>query len=1421
MGIKFAHDLPSEVNDINGMLDKLNMRRLHRTTLHGIKTISESKRKNRENTEPAPCGSDELLETLLAVGPCIGKQDWAHTNLYKLNIIGVHNKETLRKRIWLINSEIAEIGLPKFRTTTLEALRSELTKAEGMGINNDTAYSKAEAFVFAACEGMINRNWLLLDSQASLNLVANPKLLTNIRKHPQELTITVYCNAGSVKVNQVGNLNGFGTVWYNPGGLVNVLSLGLVSDRHRVTLDTSIAQTFIVHKPDGTTRGFKRVENNLYICDLSKQNEAVFAAITTVDGQKKLYSELDFQRAERARKLQEALMFPSDAALKHMVENNLLRNCPVSSRDINIAKDIWKANSNIVKGKAVRRQPGHVREGVSPVPADILAKYGQVAIGIDIITVNSIKFFRSISRHICFRTNRVILDATKETIVECLKSIFALYTGRGFVITQVFGDNEFACAEHTLQQLGIAFHSIPPNGHEPFIERDNRTIKERVRCAFASLPFDVIPPRMTIELVNAANFWLNCWCSKSGVSTTLSPRELMTGTRMDYNKHARFQFGEYVLAHNEDGDNTMTPRAIDAIYLRPTGNLNGGHFVFNLKTARRVHRKRLTAVNMTDSIINKVEAIARAQNGARGIMFGDREGLTTIHDLHPTDTDSDEDYTPDDASVDSHLTGVTTETSPVTDSDGDDSDENDSNGEPHEEDIYNPMPRAPPDTTHPDPIDHEPASATDTDVITTPAATAPSDGDDAGTNDTETNDTESDPTEGGPPNSNEGSDPTTEPLEQNEGSLRRSLRSSVQRTHPKFYGLEGANTHTVHRVNFNAGYGNAARQIEQEHIGYCNVAAAIDQYNNIQASQVTPQYGVKRGLKEFGEAGVEAVMKELKQLDEREVISPCHRSEMTEEEIKRALPYLMFLKRKRCGKIKGRGCADGRGQRDYISKEEASSPTVSLYAMMLGCTIDAIEERDVATADIPGAFLQTEMPKDEPPVHIRVDGAMAELLAKLDPMKYGPCIIDHKRGKTLYAKANKAIYGTLRAALLFYQKLTDKLKEWGFIVNPYDICTMNKIINGSQATIMFHVDDLKISHIDPNIVTEIVNKLDGEFGQITPLTVTRGKIHDYVGMTIDFSDSNRVRFTMIDFLQDIIANLPDGLKENRVFVTPAADHLFNTNADAKKLPIKQAEVFHSYVAKLLFAAKRARPDIQTAVAFLCTRVQMPDEDDWKKLKRVLSYIKGTVYLPLVLGADNSGNIYWHVDASFAVHPDMRSHTGAVMTLGQGAVIGISTKQKINTKSSTEAELVGVDDTMALNLWCYYFLQWQGHHAIGSDDPSSKDNEPSAVKLGHTNVLFQDNMSSIKLEQNGRASSSKRTRHINIRYFAITDRVRSGEVTIQYRPTLDMIGDYYTKPLQGNLFRKFRNLIMGVTESDCIQYRREFEKAVSTHKDRVL
>ena len=133
----------------------------------------------------------------------------------------------------------------------------------------------------------------------------------------------------------------------------------------------------------------------------------------------------------------------------------------------------------------------------------------------------------------------------------------------------------------------------------------------------------------------------------------------------------------------------------------------------------------------------------------------------------------------------------------------------------------------------------------------------------------------------------------------------------------------------------------------------------------------TPQMSLKAGLRVFGSDSLKAVEKEMHQLHDRDMMTPVHKNCLTSEQRKEALAYLMFLKRKRCGKIKGRRCADGRKQRVYIAKEESTAPTVSTEAVFLTAIIDAMENRNIAVLDVPGAFIQAEI---EELVHVRFTG---------------------------------------------------------------------------------------------------------------------------------------------------------------------------------------------------------------------------------------------------------------------------------------------------------------------------------------------------------------------------------------------------------------------------------------------------------------
>jgi hypothetical protein len=179
-----------------------------------------------------------------------------------------------------------------------------------------------------------------------------------------------------------------------------------------------------------------------------------------------------------------------------------------------------------------------------------------------------------------------------------------------------------------------------------------------------------------------------------------------------------------------------------------------------------------------------------------------------------------------------------------------------------------------------------------------------------------------------------------------------------------------------------------------------------------------------------------------------------------------------------------------------------------------------------------------------------------------------------------------------QAALLFWQNLSTKLKKCGFKINPYDFCVANKTINGKQCTVVWHVDDLNISHADAEVVTSILNLLDAKYGQEVvggeraALTMNRGRLHDYLGMTLDYSEPGHIKLNMVDYVDKILAEIPKDM--DGTATSPAAEYLFKIVDGVAALDDTTSEFFHATVAKLLFLCKRGRPDIQTAIAFLCT-----------------------------------------------------------------------------------------------------------------------------------------------------------------------------------------------------------------------------------------
>ena len=165
--------------------------------------------------------------------------------------------------------------------------------------------------------------------------------------------------------------------------------------------------------------------------------------------------------------------------------------------------------------------------------------------------------------------------------------------------------------------------------------------------------------------------------------------------------------------------------------------------------------------------------------------------------------------------------------------------------------------------------------------------------------------------------------------------------------------------------------------------------------------------------------------------------------------------------------------------------------------------------------------------------------------------------------------------------------------------------------------------------------------MKGHFGD---LTVTGGKTHNFLAMNIQINDEKNIEIEMKEQLEEAVASfeIAEGESVTELVTSPASRHLREMNDDCKKLTTVKSEVFHSIVEKILYIMKRARPDLETAVSYLCTRVSKSDLDNWKKLLRVIVFIKVTIDDKRIIGAKSLSSIFMWVDTEYAMNPDMKS-----------------------------------------------------------------------------------------------------------------------------------------------------------------------------------
>ena len=1311
----------------------------------------------------------------------------------------------------------------------------------------------------------------LMDSGATHTTVCNPNMVQDIREAQYPLDMST--NVGERMIEHDARLGRYPSrVYFDENGKANVLAMSeMINLGYRVTFDSDTDNAFIVHcgggrqmrfvhrkgvyvfehpndahDPDGSewtslvARGNEPLTNRQPFFNVYQGRtgySAMETAMPTVRKNKEGFTRTQVKKAMDARSAMHIVGAPTERRLKEALRAGLFKNCDITEQAIDHAAAIYGKDTSTLKGKSTRLTPKKSVNDWIDIPRELTLYNHTVEICVDHMFVNNAIFLTCIDTTVMFRQCKAVQNTAKDTMFSGIDKFLRKYNKGGFKVSVIHCDNEFIpITDDMMDEMNVTVEPTPPGGHQPHSERNNRTIKERMRVSHARMPFSAIPRIMTEALGESVTEKLNYFPAKNGISKHYSTEQIVEHRNVNFKRNCVAEFGAYVHGTGGESSNTMVPRAIEAIYLRPTRTTIGGHRLLNLNTKKIITRNKVTNLPLTDQVIARINSWAH-EEGIHSLKFFDKKGnqetyqdgdqIAGVDDNQQGyaeeafDPDYEENQDEDDT-YDVNLQGRFDDIEQ--DEDVDlimDAIDNVYDDHETEQLFDDEFPRFRQDVRDEDyDPDSDPPIGQVEEEIPINIEDMETELEDLAIELDEMQEEEIvfEP---------EAETPASSPRRTRSGATYAQVVKGLGLSHSSIPRESHSHRSAVKKKRNGRTYTRKKKRMKElktrinrairekklsrsnlerrkeaihnlqfqqigndKHFDYTDEEAVLiarcmmqikDKFQTNNGLQFIQQFYLNKGLKIFGDRGVAGVDKELKQLLKRQCFRPELVKNLSQRQLARAQEAMMLLAEKDITKeVKGRLVFRGDGTREWLSREDTASPTASLEGIELTLTVDAYEQRDMMSMDVPNAFIQTFMPepkKDdgEEEVVMKITGALVNILIDLDPemRKY---VVKENGKRVIYTVVLRAIYGMLQSSLLWYNQFRGDLEEKGFIFNEYDPCIANKIVNGKQQTIRFHVDDLLSSHVDPKVNDEFALWLNARYGKIKPCTIVRGKKHRYLGMLLDFSYKGKVKIRMDEYTQKMNDEFPIKFGDDVTQETPAGNDLLDAGRGAL-LDDERREIFHSFVAKGIFLSKRARLDIHPTVSVLATRVRKPNESDWKKLTRMMRYLHATKKWHKTLRADSLRVIKHYVDASFAVHPDFRSHTGSTMTMGNGAMLVKSSKQKLNSRSSTEAELIGVDDAITMILWTKLFMEQQGYEI-------------------DENIIYQDNKSAILLEKNGRKSAGKRSRAINIRYFFVTDHVEKGNVSIEYCPTDDMIADFMTKPLQGQKFRDFRSDILG-------------------------
>jgi hypothetical protein len=520
---------------------------------------------------------------------------------------------------------------------------------------------------------------------------------------------------------------------------------------------------------------------------------------------------------------------------------------------------------------------------------------------------------------------------------------------------------------------------------------------------------------------------------------------------------------------------------------------------------------------------------------------------------------------------------------------------------------------------------------------------------------------------------------------------------------------------------------------------------------------------VTRAIRVHGDTAENAVKSELLQMLEKNVFEMVMPNEINGRDV---IHSHMFLKEKRdqlgnLVKVKARLVAGGNEMdRNIYTEEKRTSPTVHVESIFMLLAYGANNGMTVSSIDIEGAFLESTL---DIPVLMRLGKEVSNILVKMKPelsiyLNINGCLV---------VVLLRALYGLVVASQLWYRALSKALISFGLKMSNIDKCVFYGEIDGHEIILFIHVDDIGILKKNDIVVELLKNKLDAIF---TKANVDLSNPLNFLGMNItNFHDNIFVDMCRFEHEACTVWGATGGIS------TPADHSIFTDDLESILLPPARAKLFHACAAKLLFLAKRSRPDILTAISVCCAHVTAPREQDWLRLDRVMRYLFAHPGLGLKFSKHELMCMKCYCDAAFACHGEYRSRTGIIILMNGGVIVTKSSKQTLTTRSTPESELVALSDGAAMAMGCKNF-----YASIGVAIPVI--------------TMMEDNKTALDYIAAG-GPIHARTRYIGVKYYYAKQYIDAGDLVMMYCRTEEMLADVMTKPVMGALFLSLRNGFM--------------------------